>query len=326
MSVAEKSQLLEFLETQTQRSWIDALDALGDAIHEVDRNAVRIWFAFWPLDLNDALSSAPDVKEAARLMDLEGEWKLEEQLDASVAFLYGAHHWAAVKQAVLTHRGANSLRAAIEDVAGAVATAQKADTSLVLGISAVGLMAFRQLGQDVFEKLADSPAAGPLLPKDPARVVANRRRESRDGVLTFLKGVNRRFEVRWNERERSGTIRAINGQDIAMAGAADKGDYRSLDYRRIDGPVPVECRIGNCGYCWVGVVAGKDNLSPITKFERERLRYFGYDVVNSDDDTHPLIRLACQSQCSGDVTLAISPWNGELNRRHNEGPKKLGTS
>jgi hypothetical protein len=64
----------------------------------------------------------------------------------------------------------------------------------------------------------------------------------------------------------------------------------------------------------------------MTSFERERLRYFGYDAVNSPDDSHPLIRLACQAQCHGDVTLAISPWNGELDRRHDEGRKKLGTA
>ena len=67
-------------------------------------------------------------------------------------------------------------------------------------------------------------------------------------------------------------------------------------------------------------------MRPASAFERARLRYFGYDTVNDGADTHPLIRLACQSECHGDVTIAIAPWNGELNRRHHQGPKKLGTS
>jgi ferredoxin len=121
-------------------------------------------------------------------------------------------------------------------------------------------------------------------------------------------------------------FRAINGQDIAMAGGDTGADYRHLDYRRPAGPVPVECRVGSCGYCWIGLLAGRENLSPMTSFERERLRYFGYDTANAPDDAHPLIRLACQSQCQGDVTVAISPWNGELDRRHDEGRKKLGTA
>ncbi|HEY7819542.1 MAG TPA: hypothetical protein VIG29_15065, partial [Vicinamibacteria bacterium] len=96
--------------------------------------------------------------------------------------------------------------------------------------------------------------------------------------------------------------------------------------RRPAGPVPVECRVGSCGYCWIGLLAGREKLSPITPFERERLRYFGYDTVNAPDDPTPLVRLACQSQCHGDVTVAIAPWNGELSRRHDETRGKLGTA
>jgi ferredoxin len=327
MAVLEGSQLLEFLEGHSQRAWIDALDELGDALHPVDRDATRIWFAFWPLELKEALESPEGADEMARVMDLEGKWRLVEQIDGSVEFLYGAHYWAPVKKAVLRYRGdTESLADTIRTIAGSVAETEKVDVGLVLGITAVALMTLRQVGQEELEKTVDYPARGELLPRNPEQVVAQRKRESRDGMFTFLKGLNRRWEVRWNERAKDGTFRAINGQDIAMAGDAVEGDYRSLDYRRIAGPVPVECRVGSCGYCWVGLLGGRDKLSPITDFERERLAYFGYDTVNDDDDEHPLIRLSCQSQCLGDVTLAISPWNGELNRRHQTGRKKLGTS
>ncbi len=331
MTVMEKTRLLSFLEAQSQEDWLRALEEILPSIHPVDREATRIWFAFWPLELRKALSESPDPEEPieiARLMDLEGNWRLEEQIDSSVSFLFGAHYWARVKNSVLVEPDATAgfLAATIRSIAQKVAAAERVDPSLGLGITAVGLMMLRQVGFEPFERAKDAKATPPLLPKDPARIIAKRERKSADGLFTFLKGVNRKWDVRWDEKREDGVIRAINGQDIAMAGGDTGSDYRHLDYRRPAGPVPVECRVGSCGYCWIGVLAGRENLTPITAFERERLRYFGYDTVNSPDDPNPLIRLACQSQCQGDVTLTISPWNGELDRRHDQGRKKLGTA
>ena len=331
MTVMEKTRLLNFLEAQSQDAWLRALDEIGPSIHPVDREATRIWFAFWPLELNDALAESKDPKEPmeiARLMDLEGNWRLEEQLDSSVSFLYGAHYWARVKNAVLAEADATtgSLAATIRSIAQKIGAAERVDPSLLMGIAAVGLMMFRQIGFERIERSKDTKATPPLLPQDPAKVLARRERKSADGLFTFLKGVNRKWDVRWEEKRTDGVFRAINGQDLAMAGGDTGSDFRHLDYRRPAGPVPVECRVGSCGYCWVGLLAGRENLSPMTSFERERLRYFGYDAVNDIKDANPLIRLACQSQCQGDVTLTISPWNGELNRRHDEGRKKLGTA
>jgi ferredoxin len=331
MTVMEKTRLLGFLEERSQRDWLQALDEIAPAIHPVDREATRIWFAFWPLELRDALAQSPDPKnrmDIARLMDLEGNWRLEEQIDSSVSFLYGAHHWPRVKRIILEEADATSgsLAATIRAIAQKVGPSQSVDPSLVLGIAAVGLMMFRQLGVERLERSKDTKATPPHLTRDAAQVVARRQRKSGDGLFTFLKGVNRKWDVRWEEKRTDGVFRAINGQDIAMAGGDTGTDYRHLDYRRPAGPVPVECRVGSCGYCWVGVLAGRENLSPMTSFERERLRYFGYDTVNDPEDSNPLIRLGCQAQCQGDVTLTISPWNGELDRRHDEGRKKLGTA
>jgi ferredoxin len=327
MALLEKTRLLGFLEERSQQDWLRALEEVGPSIHPVDRDATRIWFAFWPLELRKALGESSDPKEMARLMDLEGNWRLEEQVDSSVSLLYGAHFWARVKRTILEEiEPAGSLAGTIRSVAQKVAAAEGVDPSLVLGIAAAGLMMFRQVGFEPFDRAKDARATPPLLPRDPAQVVAKRERRSSDGLFTFLKGVNRRWDVRWDEKRSDGVFRAINGQDIAMAGGDTGLDYRHLDYRRPAGPVPVECRVGSCGYCWVGVLAGREKLSPMTSFERERLRYFGYDTVNSPEDAQPLVRLACQAQCQGDVTLAISPWNGELDRRHDQGRKKLGTA
>ncbi len=328
MPVVEKTRLLGFLEERSQQDWLRALEEIGPSIHPVEREATRIWFAFWPLDLRKALAESPDAKEIARLMDLEGNWRLEEQIDSSLSFLYGAHYWARVKKTILEEPDAASpsLAETIRSVARKVAAAERVEEALVLGIAAVGLMMLRQVGHEALERAKSSAATPPLLERDPAKVLARRERKSGDGLFTFLKGVNRKWDVRWDERRADGVIRALNGQDIAMAGADTGADYRHLDYRRPAGPVPVECRVGSCGYCWIGVLAGRENLSPMSSFERERLRYFGYDTVNSPEDANPLVRLACQAQCQGDVTLAISPWNGELDRRHDEGRKKLGTA
>ena len=38
--------------------WIRAVDTLSAGIHEIDRDATRIWFAFFPLDLHLALEAA----------------------------------------------------------------------------------------------------------------------------------------------------------------------------------------------------------------------------------------------------------------------------
>ena len=108
MTVMEKSQLLGFLEGQSQDAWNKALAELAPAMHPVDRDAARIWFAFWPLELHETLSSAEDAKDMARVMDLEGNWRLNEQVDAAVGFLYGAHYWSPVKKAVLDRDQAGS--------------------------------------------------------------------------------------------------------------------------------------------------------------------------------------------------------------------------
>ncbi|HEY7817240.1 MAG TPA: hypothetical protein VIG29_03400, partial [Vicinamibacteria bacterium] len=145
------------LEERSQVDWLRALDEIGPAIHPVDREATRIWFAFWPLELRKALSESPDAAEIARLMDLEGNWRLEEQIDSSVSFLYGAHHWASVKNTVLAEADATSgsLPATIRSVAQKAGAAERVDPSLVLGIAAVGLMMFRQVGLEAFERSKD---------------------------------------------------------------------------------------------------------------------------------------------------------------------------
>ena len=331
MSVMEKSKFRSFLREHDQKTWNAVLDRLTPSIHPVDRAATRIWFAFWPLELRDALTDERGAQEMARIMDLEGKWRLEEVLDSEVDFLYGARYWVPVKRAVMSHAAqyekpeGKDLERRIREVASEVAASEKVEDAVVLGITAIGFMALQQIGVEALGTIVDRPATRPLGSNSPDQV--DRKREKRRRALSsFIKGYGQSYRVVWDENKKDAVFLARHGQDLAMAAAADTKDYRAMDYRCIEGPIPVECRVASCGYCWVGAISGRENLSEITTFERERLRYFGYDAVNDPEDSHPLIRLACQTQCLGDVTLVTPSWNGELERRHQKSRDDLGTA
>jgi len=256
----------------------------------------------------------------AKVMDLEGSWRLEEQIDRAVDFLYGAAYWLQVKEAVLAHAERDptsgaSLEEQIRTVAQSVSSRLRVEASLLLGITAVGFMILQQVGLESLARVAGRPASGPRSSSSPDRIV-ERRSKKRGSLFDALRGAKRFFTVTWDESRAEARFKAILGEDLASAAAKDPADYRSMDYRRPEGPLPVECRVGSCGYCWVGLVAGKDNLTELSEYERARLCYFGYDRASAEGDLHPPIRLACQARCQGDVTLVIPPWNGELNRRH----------
>jgi hypothetical protein len=88
------------LEKHTEADWLTAVEALLPAIHEVDRNAVQIWFRFYPLDLLNYLESAEDVEEAMKSVAIQGDFGLLDKIDSSHRFLYGHRFWPQVKSAV----------------------------------------------------------------------------------------------------------------------------------------------------------------------------------------------------------------------------------
>src|ERR1043165_5723528 len=49
-----------FLNQHDDEAWSAALTTLLRSIHDVDRNATQIWFAFYPLSLFQALEQAED--------------------------------------------------------------------------------------------------------------------------------------------------------------------------------------------------------------------------------------------------------------------------
>jgi ferredoxin len=293
-------------------AWQRALDTIGSSIHEIDRNATRVWFAFWPLDLFLALEAAADPEALARKMGLMGRWRLSEQIDESHRFLYAHRYWPQVKSAISADREwPAELPALISAVADAAARTARTDRELLLGLSAAGLMTLRQSGVDAF---AAAPGRIVLSPetrrKSPHQVLRRRAKDDWQGLLGFLRGTRKQWTVTFDENEPDSTFTVIQGQEIATAAQQDKREYRSRDIRCTpnEGPIPVECRAASCGTCWVGVIAGADKLSPVVeRDEGRRMQVFGYQTGGG---SAPLIRLACQAKAYGAVSLVIPPWNG----------------
>jgi len=316
------SSLYSHLTRYTSADWAQALRSLSMGMHVIDRDATRIWFAFFPLDLQVTLEAARreggDEGEAAaaRRLGLMGKWKLADQVDRSHRFLFAHRYWPQVKSAISTAEPVEPLPALITAVADAATRTARVDRDLVLGMSAVGLMTLRQAGPEAFAAapgqihLSDRTRA-----RSPHQVLKDRARDDAQGVLGFLRGVRRRWTVTFDENDPAAAFTAIEDQELASAAQADKRDYRSRDIRCTpgEGPIPVECRAASCGTCWVGVLGGAGKLSPVVeRDEGRRMKVFGYVDTN---DPQPLIRLACQARARGAVSIVIPPWNGIIGRR-----------
>ena len=302
----------------TTSDWSHAVDTLVPAIHEIDRNATRIWFAFFPLDLHLALEEARAEggvgaeRELAQKLGLMGQWRLADQIDRSHRFLFAHRYWPQVKSAIsATTEWPEALPAIITAVATASTRTARVDRGLLLGMSAVGLMTLRQVGHEAFDAapgrihLADRVRA-----RSPHQVMRRRARDDRQGLLGALRGIGKRWTVTFDENDQTATFPLIHNQEIASAAQADKRDYRSRDARCTpgEGPIPVECRAASCGTCWVGVLGGVEKLSPVSeRDEGRRMKVFGYSDTN---EAQPLIRLACQARARGAVSIVIPPWNG----------------
>lgn len=310
-----------FLHRYDEGGWAEALMKLLPHIHEVDRAATRIWFAFYPLRLHRALAEAENPELLAQRLLLQGRYQLKDQIDSSHTFLYGHRYWPQVKRAVEEY-GAQfkpspepELSAAILEAARRAAQAAKADESLLVGISAVAFMTVEQAGLEAFKGsqgrvLIDEKRAR----LSPEQVLSARAKDDGQGLFGFLRTVDKVWTVTFDENVEGASFKLINGQEIAWAAAADKRDYRKQDIRRIEGPIPVECRNASCGTCWVGVLGGSEKLAPVSARERRMMREFGY--LDSDEE-RPLIRLSCITPASGAVSIVIPPWNGFYGKRLN---------
>jgi ferredoxin len=304
-----------YLKRQGEEAWAATLTTLLRSVHEVDKNATQIWFSFYPLSLFRAFQAAEDPEKLAAQLLLKGVYQLKDQIDSSHKFLYGHRYWPAVKRAVEAYAaGFNAVETSqlsdqILKVARQVAQAGGFDQSLAVGITAVAFMTIQQAGLPAFknakgEMLLDRNHAR----KSPEQVLRQRAVDDSQGLLGFLKTVDKKWTVNHDENDDAAKYKLNNAQDLAWGAEADRSrNWRELDPRRVEGPIPVECRSASCGTCWVGVLGGAEKLSDVAVREGKQIKEFGYIDTT---EPKPLIRLACQAQALGAVSIVIPPWNG----------------
>ena len=304
-----------YLNQHGEEAWAATLTTLLRSVHEVDKNATQIWFSFYPLSLFHAFQAAPDRELLSAQLLMKGVYHLEDQIDSSHKFLYGHRYWPEVKKAVeafATNFNASEtpeLSDQILKVARAVAQTLKVNESLVVGITAVAFMTVQQAGLAAFknakgEMLLDRKHAK----KSPEQVLRERAVDDSQGLFGFLKTVDKKWTVNHDENDDAAKYKLNNAQDLAWGAEADRSrNWIELDPRRVEGPIPVECRSASCGTCWVGVLGGAEKLSDVAVREGKKIKEFGYIDTT---EPKPLIRLACQAQALGAVSVVIPPWNG----------------
>ena len=315
MTDSTQTPFEQFLAGHDEEAWAASLTTLLRSVHDVDKNATQIWFSFFPLSLFCAFEAADDPELLAAQLLVRGVYPLKEQVDSSHKFLYGHRYWPEVKKAVATLSlsfaagDAGELSDHILKVAREVAQTLKVDQSLIVGITAVAFMTVRQAGLPAFknakgEMLLDRQHAK----KSADQILRERAVDDGQGLFGFLKTVDKKWTVTHDENDNAAKYKLNNAQDLAWGAEADRSrNWREIDPRRPEGPIPVECRSASCGTCWVGVLGGAEKLSDVAVREGKKIKEFGYVDTT---EPKPLIRLACQAQALGAVSVVIPPWNG----------------
>ncbi|HEX8247547.1 MAG TPA: 2Fe-2S iron-sulfur cluster-binding protein [Pyrinomonadaceae bacterium] len=308
-----------FLNQLDEKAWLDAVTTLLPEIHEVDRNAVQIWFRFYPLSLFRYLQNAENKEQAMQKFVMQGSYELKDQIDASHKFLYGHRFWKETKDAVVSHAESfhtenADLKTEVRAIAKTVAQSAKTTECLAVGIVLVSLMTLVQAGFDAFRAAEGKVYIGAKQAKKSAKeVLADRARDDSQGLFGFLKTVDKKFSVNYDEADSKARFKIIYDEELATAAAKDQSqDWKAMDERRWEGVIPVECRSAACGTCWVGVLGGQEKLSEVSRLERKQIKIFGY---NQPEEAKPFLRLACQAKAYGNATIVIPPWNGVFGKK-----------
>src|SRR5437667_10238832 len=192
MSVGVQTPVLNLIDSYDSAGWSSTVNELLPSIHEVDKNATRIWFAFFPLDLFLALQQAENPEKLAAELLLEGNYYLKNQIDSSHKFLYGHRFWPQVKSAVASSAeggaASGSLAALSLSISAQVAKLANVEPSLTVGITAVALMTLLQVGLKEFK---ESPGKihidERLVRRSPEQILRDRAKDDGQGLLGFLK-------------------------------------------------------------------------------------------------------------------------------------------
>jgi ferredoxin len=284
----------------------------------VDQNALRIWFGMWPEVVRELVADGDDLERRLKFFQMNGRFRLADVADTSHSFLYGHRYWVAVKQALASETGTNRY-----DRICAVASRSGAPVEFSLAMTAIAQMTLEQCGP-TFLSSEYEPVADGASPKEWLKRRASGLRPS---LMERLKGKSACERVLFDEQDEAGWFPILATQDITTAAELDKRAFHERDARCYEGmgPIPVDCRSGSCGTCWVGILGGNENLDPVEEFEQKRIEYFGYWDSGFVDSTseRPLIRLACQTRANGSVSIVIPPWNGVFGRSRRE--KEIGS-
>ena len=320
MSNENNSPFMAFLTRHDQDAWWSAVHSLLPSIHDVDRDATKIWFYFWPLWLQQMLQEADANPALLGEMEFKGNADLSNQVDVSHVFVYGHRYWPRVKAAVSEHASSQAapesldLTDQIRTVAGQIAAAARVDESLLLGITAIGFMTLQQVGVEAFVAAEGRVHLGDWArKKSPQNVLADRAKNDGGGLLGFLKGLKQDYTITFDEGFKTARFKLIERTELTQASMTDQADHPYANIRCApgDGPLPTECRSAACGTCWVGILGGNDRLSPVNPLERRRIARFGYIDT---DEARPVIRLACKAKASGNVSVVVPPWNAVAGR------------
>jgi hypothetical protein len=289
------------------------VNAVCEATNKIDRDAVRIWFATWPVLVRELLGDGADTPRLQQFFQMNGSFRLEQLADRSHRFLYGHRYWHLVKKALASQaEGDRYLR--IEKAA----KESGAPMEYALAMAAIAQMTLEQCGPSFL--------SSEYVPEPKGDFVLDRASAYRPSLMERLKGKSGCDRVIFDERDQDGWFPIVATQEITTGAELDKRPFHDTDARCYEGmgPIPVDCRSGSCGTCWVGIVGGNENLDPVEEFERKRMEYFGYWDSGFVDSNcpRPLIRLACQARANGSVSIVIPPWNGVFGRTRRE--KELG--
>jgi ferredoxin len=300
-------QFIEFLRRHDDEAWAAIVASLLPDVHPVDQNALRVWFAFYPVKLFRML--AEDEARARQDCLLNGRYRLADHIHTSHRFFYGHRFWPKVQKAVLIDLRTPP-RTTLENHICQAARRTGVDPTLALGITAVAYATLQQVGVEAFST-PPPPINVPQL--TPAQIIAERRRPEPRTLRDLLlrSEINQTYTICFDEHDPAAKFQAIYGQPLTTAAGQmpNAAAFKKKDPRCVAGPIPTECQTGACGTCWIGVLSGAENLSAITPFEVTRLKKIGYPY---DGTEHPVIRLACKTVCEGKASIVIPPWNGVL--------------
>ncbi|MDX2268204.1 MAG: 2Fe-2S iron-sulfur cluster-binding protein [Bryobacter sp.] len=311
------------LVSPTDTLWLRAYQALQAEIAAVDREALGVWLGLFPC-LMEELS--PDAAGEV-YYQIRGSWRLGAQADSSHYFLYASAWWPAAKKALRETLQANP-PAGSDPVPQIRSLAQRieAPDAHRLTLAFVALKTLAQCGPGFLGTAGDSQPT--VAQRSEKQVAELRIGKAKVGFLTKLFAKPTQHRVTFDELRTDEHFPALDSQEITTAAEADKRPYHLADERCYEGmgPIPVDCRSGSCGTCWVGILGGRENLDEAGEYERKRMEYFGYwdSGFGDEESTHPRLRLACQAKVHGPVSLVIPSWNGVYGKSRREREKRKG--